>query len=241
MERCQERLYNPDMSIAVRLKEARQRSGKSQSEVAAALNVSVQAVSQWETGKNGPSLINLESLALMYTVDLEWLLRGQENGSWQLAENSFKPGRRAPVVEWADLTKILSSNSVQHKGLSGLEPSFFTSQYCLSLKIEDDSMLPRFEIGDLIIVDVFLLPEPGDFIILSEEFSERCLLRQMYVTADTTAGGHMVEFRPLNAAYPSIFTSWDKLLARASIATLVEQRRLRPAFRGNKRRLSSGT
>lgn len=61
------------------LKEARTNAGKTVLEVAHALNVSPQAVYQWERGENAPSIPNLVGMAGLYCCSVDELLRREVN------------------------------------------------------------------------------------------------------------------------------------------------------------------
>jgi transcriptional regulator with XRE-family HTH domain len=62
------------MSLAIRLKNAREKSGYSQNEVAESLNISRQAVSKWENGWTCPDIDNLILLSKLYKVSTDELL-----------------------------------------------------------------------------------------------------------------------------------------------------------------------
>ena len=61
------------MSLATQIKAARHQAGLSQEQVAAALQVSRQAVSRWEQGASRPSTENLMALAALFHLSLEQL------------------------------------------------------------------------------------------------------------------------------------------------------------------------
>ncbi len=66
------------MNLGKNLKEAREKAGYSQSDVAEKLNISRQAVSRWENGWSYPDVENLVILSQMYKISLDDLL---ENSS----------------------------------------------------------------------------------------------------------------------------------------------------------------
>ena len=57
-----------------RLKEARERTGLSQKQVAISLSVSKQAVSLWESSTRTPSADNYNKLAELYSVPVDYLM-----------------------------------------------------------------------------------------------------------------------------------------------------------------------
>lgn len=60
------------------LKEARIKSGLTVIAVARAINVSQQAVYQWESGETSPTIANLIKLAKLYGCKVDDLLDGME-------------------------------------------------------------------------------------------------------------------------------------------------------------------
>ena len=77
----------------IRLKECREKCGLSQKAVAATLKVAAPSVSNWESGKTSPTHDNLEKLADLYGVSIDYLL-GRD-----VAEEQPKPA--VPDIEAA--------------------------------------------------------------------------------------------------------------------------------------------
>lgn len=69
---CQEGL----MSLANRLRTLREHATLSQADVAAALDVSIPTVSEWEKGKKKPARARIPALARLYDVSTDFLLNG---------------------------------------------------------------------------------------------------------------------------------------------------------------------
>jgi transcriptional regulator with XRE-family HTH domain len=61
-------------AFGTRIKECRERLRLRQSDIAGALQISVQAVSKWERGENAPDIAALPALARLLGVSIEWLL-----------------------------------------------------------------------------------------------------------------------------------------------------------------------
>ncbi len=82
------------MSLAIRLKNAREKSGYSQNEVAESLNISRQAVSKWENGWTCPDIDNLILLSKLYKVSTdELLMEDSEVMESNLMKHSKSPSR----------------------------------------------------------------------------------------------------------------------------------------------------
>ena len=64
------------MEISEKLKEARQKSGMTQDQVAEKIMVSRATVSHWENGKTLPDIVSLISLSDLYSISLDELVKG---------------------------------------------------------------------------------------------------------------------------------------------------------------------
>lgn len=64
------------MEIGKKLKDARASSNLTQESVADKLNVSRQTISNWETEKSYPDIINVIELSDLYSISLDDLLKG---------------------------------------------------------------------------------------------------------------------------------------------------------------------
>lgn len=76
-------------AFGLRLKERRERRRLRQADVAAALQVSAQAVSKWERGENAPDITLLVPLSRLLDVSLEWLLAGSHPDTETFAATVF--------------------------------------------------------------------------------------------------------------------------------------------------------
>ena len=64
------------MEISEKLKEARQKSGMTQDQVAEKIMVSRVTISHWENGKSLPDIVSLISLSDLYSISLDELVKG---------------------------------------------------------------------------------------------------------------------------------------------------------------------
>ncbi|WP_125606234.1 helix-turn-helix domain-containing protein [Lapidilactobacillus bayanensis] len=67
------------MDLNINLREARKHANLSQEEVATRLNISRQAISQWENGKSCPDIDNLKLLADIYDISIDDMLKEKAN------------------------------------------------------------------------------------------------------------------------------------------------------------------
>lgn len=66
------------MNIGVKLKEARLQAGLTQEDVAEEIRVSRQTISNWETEKSFPDIVNVIKLSALYNISLDKLLKEDE-------------------------------------------------------------------------------------------------------------------------------------------------------------------
>lgn len=81
-ERATRRQATPErLALGRRIKEARKRLGKSQTDLAEQLDLTDAAVAQWEIGLTGPSIETLGKLPSVLCVSLDWLVWGKDTSS----------------------------------------------------------------------------------------------------------------------------------------------------------------
>ncbi|MGY3750074.1 helix-turn-helix domain-containing protein [Vagococcus acidifermentans] len=76
------------MDIGSKLKESRLKSDMTQEQVAEAIGVSRQSISNWENEKNYPDIISVIQLSELYGVSLDVLLKGDEQMMQHLEEST---------------------------------------------------------------------------------------------------------------------------------------------------------
>lgn len=76
------------MEIGAKLKEARTKEGLTQEEVAEAIQVSRQTISNWENEKSYPDIVSVIKLSDLYNISLDKLLKGDEKMIVHLEEST---------------------------------------------------------------------------------------------------------------------------------------------------------
>lgn len=69
------------MEIGAKIKNARMEANLTQEQIAEALGVSRQTISNWETGKTYPDIVSVIKMSDLYDVSLDLLLKGKEEVS----------------------------------------------------------------------------------------------------------------------------------------------------------------
>lgn len=113
------------MKINDRLKLIRETIGLNQASFAELFEVSQRTLSNWETGRNEPSLEVLQKLYLSYRVNLNWLLSGNGQMILDLSDNLIIPEHITVLINKSyelspdgltqDLLKFILENSVKQK------------------------------------------------------------------------------------------------------------------------------
>lgn len=158
------------MNFSERLAKARKAKGFTQSNVAEKLNVSFQAVSQWETGGTMPETEKLIDLAEFYEVSLDWLLTGKTQESVlldfqdSLSDRLFNEDRMytyvktyASVKNLYQTFKVLPYARELHKGqvrrgkdqVPYIYHPLLIACHALALGLEDDNLVSAVLLHDV--------------------------------------------------------------------------------------------
>lgn len=149
-----------------RLKELRTARSLSQTELAKALGISKQAVSQYERGLRFPK--DYDQIADYFNVDMDYLM-GRSDVTTKIL-NPIKLGDfRIPVVATiAAGSPIYSDEHI----IDYLDWDKDPHGDVFGLMIKGDSMLPRIRDGDIVIVDKSLEWKDGDIIVATVNGNE---------------------------------------------------------------------
>lgn len=153
-----------------RLSKKRKEKKLTQAEVAEQLNVSFQAVSQWERGETSPDIDKIPELADLYGVTTDWLLKGdivnlpEINFDAPLSERLFDEGRMYTYIKtyatmkgMTQTLKILPYVREKHEGQvrAGAEAipyvyhPLLMSCHALALGLDDDVIVSAALLHDV--------------------------------------------------------------------------------------------
>lgn len=198
-------------------KQLRLSKGYTQDELAKALGISRSRVGMYETGARKPDFEMLETIADFYNVDLNYLLghtsktlrlvevdpllsSSASNGSLAVPNNpAYALGKyRIPIVATVAAGEpIYSEENIE----SWIDYDKDPRGHVFACRIKGDSMSPRIQDGDIIIVDEEAGWEDGDIILATVNGNDgTCKRFKKY--ADSIA------LLSLNPAYdPMVFTT----------------------------------
>ena len=155
------------MNFAERLQLARKRANLTQADVARALGVTPQAVSQWERGEAVPEHDKLVPLAKLYGVTVAWLL-----GEGELPEDGPRP--IPEILGERDLKVFAPVEGGSGEMVVSTEPIDLVPRPWYMREVRDgfavlvvgELMIPAFEPGDIAVVNPRLPPIRGKDVIL---------------------------------------------------------------------------
>jgi SOS-response transcriptional repressor LexA len=192
-------------AIGNRISKLREEAGLSQSSLARLLNVSSQAVQQWEAAQTAPRGKRLDALAALLKSSPQFIMFGEEP--------SFNPGipirsesleivdqvtPRVPLISWVQAGFWMEQDFV--RDLNEVEAWFPSPKKVggrsFALRVRGASMEPKFQDGDIIFVDPDVPADHG-----------RNVVAMVVDTGETTFKHLIVEgsyryLMPLNKDWP---------------------------------------
>ena len=170
------------------LKYYRKQAGLTQKELAELINVKPSTISMYEVGQREPDFETEEALADFFNVDLN-TLRGKDS--------ERRGARSIPVYDRVAAGAPLEANDniIDFEDI----PEYWPGEYA-AVKVKGDSMLPRIQDGDVIIVRIQSDADSGDVVVAlvnGEDATVKKLIKQ-------PSG---IVLQPFNPAYePMYFT-----------------------------------
>lgn len=145
--------------FALRLKELRENKGLSQKQLANKLDVSQSTVGMWESKKREPNFSTTEKIANFFGVSIDYLL---DNTTYANTPTKIKIpvlGRVAAGIPIEAVEEIIGYEEISFKEFNA-EYDYF------GLVIKGDSMKPRMQSGDVVIVRKQETAESGDIAVV---------------------------------------------------------------------------
>ena len=155
------------MNFKTRLKQLRNEKKINQRELANFLKVAPSTISMYESGQREPNFEVLESLADFFNVDLNYLLGKSDKTTKLMIEDiSPKPqGIKIPVL--GTVAAGIPISAVEDiLDYEEIPQSWQNQGEFFALKIKGDSMEPRMESGDVVIVKQQSDANSGDTVIV---------------------------------------------------------------------------
>lgn len=158
------------MDFPYRLKSLRHESGISQQHLADHLNVSQNAVHNWETGNREPNLETIRRIAAYFSVSAAYLIAGEN------PREVYEKGTAIQIFDYITAKTILKSSA------DGIDTEEISQELAhtgtfFGLKIHGDAMEPRIKEGDTVIVRQQNDAESGDIVLVADNGKEAACRR----------------------------------------------------------------
>lgn len=205
-----------DGTLGHRMRTARERAGLSMAEVgrrvADIINrpegaYSAQAVQQWELGKKTkkegtvfvePDLDTLIAFSTVVACDLVWLLKGIELAGPASAIPA--KGRVVPIIS----SQQAGSTPIDYKSKETLHTQVDCSKRSFAFVVFDRRNEPEFQIGDRVVIDPDVKPEPGAMVFA---MVGGVPIFARHVNALARGKTWTCTLQPLNRAWPDEFAN----------------------------------
>lgn len=178
-------------------------------------------ISNWEQGTRSPGPVEALLLAKNLGVAASYILCLTDSVEGDLTHVSGHTHRYIPVLAMTDALHVRELVSdVTTKKMTVVD-GFNKSQHseCLfAITVEDNSMQPDFNVGDLVVVDAEVSPKPGDYVLVYLQLKGCCILRK-YGEAD----GCLFQLLASNELWATV--SVKRLEEVKMIGVVVEHRR----------------
>jgi DNA-binding XRE family transcriptional regulator len=162
------------MTLGALIRERRTSLGLSQEQLAERVGVTRQSVQQWESGQTGPKRKLIEKVAWALELSVSALNPLVSNVTQiKLSTRSNVPIFSLPSVSLTEEGHVVGT-SVADFGLISIS---INQDFGFAVLVEDDSMAPAYEIGDVLILDTSLNPQKNDDVVIVFE-TQSALLRR---------------------------------------------------------------
>lgn len=153
------------MNFRTRLKQLRNEKKINQRELANFLKVAPSTISMYESGQREPNFEVLESLADFFNVDLNYLLGKSDKTTKLMLENEQKTqGLQIPVL--GTVAAGIPISAVEDiLDYEEIDSSWKSQGEFFALRIKGDSMQPKMDNGDVVIVRQQSDANSGDTVI----------------------------------------------------------------------------
>lgn len=191
--------------VSARLRQARIKKGYETAKDAAAFFAWNQHTYRGhENGSRPPPSRSLMAYAKAFGVTTDWLLNGIESNS-NRRQATVSQGQAIPLVRWDELprerARMSGVISRSQNGAIVAPMKVGADQQVCAVTVEDDSMSPRYEVGDQVCIDVMGRVAPGKIVVYWDDDTEQHYIRKVQVLP-----GNKIRLVPLNADHRTLDT-----------------------------------
>ena len=177
------------MSYGKRIEAARKAKGLTQAEVARRLGWSPSNYGRIEHGRITPSLRSLEAIARALDVAVSSLAEAPPEGA------------QVPVIAFASAGPGVQFTDQGYPAGGGMyfidRPASFSDPNGFGVEVSGDSMVPKYEDGQVVLVDTRKRPASGEYAVVGLMSGDK------YIKRYRESGG-MVVLESVNPLYPPV-------------------------------------
>ena len=183
--------------IGNRITKSRKELGITIKELAARIgSLSAARISNWEQCTRSPGPVEAKLLAEQLNVSASYLLCLTDNPQGELLLSTENNMRYVPVLTSKEVPfakeLIKTNNNKQSLLFDEREKAIVVDQFnkaaknefLFAMRMEDTSMQPELNTGDLVVVDADRAPNPGDFVVAYLTSKKQTILRKYGETND---------------------------------------------------------
>ena len=199
------------ITLPERIKKLKKATGWNNTKVAYAAGTSCTAVTCWLKGNvkalSMPTALRLSNAS---GFSLEWLASGEGKAKKDIHRNSVRlsecspESKFVPIVSFRDTVKLHNlTDASELQGKDYVVTNIKSSPKAFALEINDASMSPQFEYGDLVIIDPEVYPSPGDYVAACYD-GRNSVFRQYHRLPINEYGREDYKLFPLNKIWPEM-------------------------------------
>lgn len=182
--------------VSRRIRERRRQLGWTSTKVATLAGITQSHVSRLENGKVGFTHETLVKVAGVLGLSVDSLYKTSSN-----VEDAPIDFKAIPVLSYVQAGRW---TSVDTRPEGDIQEMISTNLDCppstFAMRLRGDSMEPKFSQGDIIVVSPLLQPQPGDFVVATDERGE-ATFKQYRSAGLNDMGQSVFELIPLNPIY----------------------------------------
>jgi transcriptional regulator with XRE-family HTH domain len=213
------------MTIADLIKSAREAKKWTQADLARAVGVTRNAVTQWEAGESAPKRGRQDAVARALGIPVTAFSPLQLSGV-ALVDELEQKVVNLPLYKMSAITMRTGGELKLGKSEGYIVANHNFGASCIAARVSDEAMSPLFQMGDEIIIDRSLSPRDKDAVVAGLP-GDVLMLRYYKALGQNSRGQEVYELRSTNADYPTI--PMDSVKGLCIVGVVVEHRRKRRA------------
>lgn len=208
------------LDIGPKIKVHREKLGWSQTKLATLAGISQSFLWRLEGGKAAGSWETYTKLCNALGISIETFFPSQSN-----VEIAPLGWRRIPVLDYSEAARWTAADSIPKD--EGARESVMTDlehpSSTFAMRIKGDSMEPKFQAGDMVVIDPTIEPKPGDFVVATEGAGE-ATFKQYRSAGINEHQVNVFELHPLNPLHAPLRSDRQPIKI---VGVMVEHRQYR--------------